>query len=224
MPKSINADSKPEQKEEVISTVRVTGTHQVVTPTDKAVLTIGIREEAKTPKEAYVAGTQKSENLKQILLDLGIEKKHIKTVNFRINPIFDYSLNRPRIDGYEYNNDFIVTVLEIDRLEEVLGAAFDEGMATQLNDIAFTETEQEDARKQALKDAYDNAKEKAEILMQDAEYSEIRIKSIDEVSTNGYIDPFIGGMGMVDEAAKDFVAPGESVSKVQVIVEFEFVK
>jgi len=63
-------------------------------------------------------------------VSLVIKDKDIKTTNYSVNPQYDYTSPQNKIVGYVVNTSLIVTVRELDKINEVIDIATQNGANT----------------------------------------------------------------------------------------------
>jgi uncharacterized protein YggE len=78
----LSQDAKPK--------ISVTGTGDFVAKPDIATLTYNILEDGKTPTEAQEKATKRWNDALAYLKSAGIEEKDVKTVNYSLNPKYEY--------------------------------------------------------------------------------------------------------------------------------------
>lgn len=150
--------------DEEYATITVSGEGKVFIAPDIAEVSFGIQTgreptaaaamaKLKTGMEAIVAAVEKT----------GIEEKDIRTENFWLNPIYDYTERGQVFRGFEANQSLRVKVREIDKASDVLGAATSAG-ANQAGNIQFTVDDPEAKRAEAREKAIEQAQEKAKTL------------------------------------------------------------
>lgn len=135
-----------------------------ITP-DTASVDLGIIvNDAKTVDEASSKINTVNNAIVSALAGLGIEKGDIKTSNYSINPMYDYSrVATGAITGYTGNTTVTVKVRETAKLPQAIEAATKAG-ANQVMGTNYTVDKPESYREQARQKAIDNAKEQAQKL------------------------------------------------------------
>ena len=148
----------------------LSGHAEVKSTPDLAIVDLGTLSQAPTAKAALQANTKNMTALMTMLKAAGIDEKDIMTSNFSVGPRYDYGNNNnqpPKLVGYDVNNTVSVIVHKIDNLGAILDQAVSAG-SNQIAGVSFTienpQTQQDEARKAAVKDAM----HKAELLIQAA--------------------------------------------------------
>lgn len=167
---------------EKTSTFDINGTSEISTIPDQAEVTVGITVNQNTVAAAQNQANQVINNITESVRQLGVESKDIKTVNFNVNPRYDYESDTPTITGYSVDTSVRVKVKELDTINQVIDTATANG-ANQVNGISFTisDEKEEELRKQARKEAIEDAKESAKEL---ADLADMRLGKIVDISEN----------------------------------------
>lgn len=149
-------------------TVTVSATGTVTATPDEASISTGVTSEAKTAREAMSANNDAMGRVITELKSAGIDPKDIQTTQFNVQPVYVYPKEGnapPTVTGYRVSNMVSVRVRDLDKLGAVLDQLVTAG-ANQMNGIAFNvskaETLKDDARKDAMVNAYRRAKLLAE--------------------------------------------------------------
>lgn len=154
--------AKTEVSNENVITVRGEGTIKV--KPDIAYITMGVRTENKDAKIAQTNNAEKMDSVIAALKNMGIEEKDIQTSNYSIYPQYDYeSKNGEKIIGYTVNNSVKITVRDILKVGSVFDIGIEQG-ANVSNGIQFSVSNTEKYYHEALKQAVNNAKGKADAL------------------------------------------------------------
>jgi len=198
------------------STIMVQGTGKVQAKPDTAKITISIRETAKTAKDAQTAVSKKWDDAKVKLLALGVEEKNIKNTSYTTYPKYSYTQSmctngycpagKQVLDGYEVSQTVEIKSKNVDdtgKLLEALAAAGVvevSGPEMVIDDIDAIKSE---ARKMAIDDAKEKAKELAKQL--NIDLGDIIYFNDDSASVNiPYADY---GMSVKNMSARAEMAP-----------------
>lgn len=161
----------------------VIGTGKVSVIPDTGEISLGVTSTKNTVKPAQTEVNQKINDITAALKKLGVDVKDIKTENYSVYPQYDYSAGRSRISGYQVTTSVVVTVRDLDKINEVIDSATGLG-ANQIGGINFTVADdrkkelENSARELAVKDA----KTKAENLASSAGIRLGKILNIQESS------------------------------------------
>jgi uncharacterized protein len=197
-----------------ISTVKdslftVEGSGEVTAVPETALLNLGVNKQASSVEQAQ---TQVNEVVNQITTEmkaLGVEEKNIKTVNYSVNPNYDYTGGTQKINGYMVNADVQVKIKPVDKANQAIDAATKAG-ATNVGNVQFVldDEKRTELEEQARKEAIEKAKAKAESIARASGIRLGRIVDVQENGTSGNQPP----MPMRAEFSKDAAgAGGESI-------------
>lgn len=156
-------------------TITVSGDGEVSIVPDIATVTITVRESATTVAQAQEKVEAKVKAAIDSLANLGVEEKDRKTLNYNVNPKYEYVSSggyatNPKIVGYEASQMVEIKVRKTDVAGDVIGAI---GAAniTEISGPTFTvedpEKAQAEAKEIAIKEAREKAKETAKALGMD---------------------------------------------------------
>jgi len=157
-----NAQATPT---ETPRTINVTGNGKAYLTPDIAYINIGVHTENKDAAEAVGSNNTQSQKVADALKKFNIDPKDIQTTNFSIYPQQQVDPNG-KVTGVTYmvDNTVFVTLRDISKIGEVIGAAVDAG-ANSINSIQFDAADRSkalsEARKAAVADALAQAKELA---------------------------------------------------------------
>lgn len=165
--------------------ITVNGNGVVLVPADTAVITLGVTEQAKDVLEAQNAVNTKIDAVRAALIESGIEAEDINTDRIRIYAQYDYSSNIERIVGYNASSYLAIRTLDMQAVGTIIDVSFTAGANT-LNDIAFSASDNEEAKAQALKDAVKNALNKATLIAEAAGLTVTNIQAISESNSYSY--------------------------------------
>jgi hypothetical protein len=161
-PRTASAQTSPT---ETPRTLNVTGNGKAFLAPDIAYINIGVHTEDNNAAEAVGSNTTRSQKVADALKKFNIDPKDIQTTNFSIFPQQQYDPNG-KLTGITYvvDNTVFVTLRDISKLGDVIGAAVDAG-ANSINSIQYdaadSSTALSEARKAAVADALAQAKELA---------------------------------------------------------------
>src|SRR3972149_2755822 len=154
------------------SILSVSGTGVVSVKPDRAVIQMAILKEAPTAEKASAQNADSFNVLLKALLDEGIPRDNIETVQYTIYPNYDYNAKIPYILGYRAYHVISVTVVptQVADLGKLTGKIIDIAVAAgvnQINSIQFTVSDDKikDLRNDALKEAVLDARKKADVMV-----------------------------------------------------------
>ena len=171
-----------------VASISFSGSGEVFAAPDIARVSITVREEASTVKEAQAKATAKEKAVLEYLAAQSIEKKDIKTESYNSYPKYDYGApcyggycprQEQKIVGYEVSENISVKVRDLTKAGEIVG-----GMGTlgnlEINGPEFSIENEDNLKAEARKMAIDEAKAKAETLADDLGVRLVRVISFSE--------------------------------------------
>ncbi|MGI6374139.1 MAG: SIMPL domain-containing protein [Patescibacteria group bacterium] len=162
----------------------VSGSGTVYAQADIANIEIGLRTATKkTALEAVTDNTKKMNEIIAAVGELGVEKKDIKTANYNLNPVYNYTQARGQeLIGYEVYQNISLKIRDLDKIGEVIAKTTEQG-ANQVGNISFTIDDEYELKNQARELAINKAQEKAELI---AAQSGMKLGRIKDVVENYY--------------------------------------
>ena len=205
----------------------VSATGKIYAKPDIANLTIGFQTETK--KTAALAVAENSDKMNKIIAALkvlGIEEKDLKTTNYTLNPIYNWTQNKGQeLQGYQVGQNVTIKVRDLDKIGKAIASTAEQG-ANQVGNISFTIDDEEELRTEARKQAINQAKEKALAIVLE---SGIKLGKIVNVYENQIYYPMpmadksdmAYGMGGGNEISAPGIEAGENEVRVEVSVVYE---
>lgn len=147
-------------------TVTVGGRRKVDVEPDLAIVSLGVRSRAATAEEASDELAARARSVIAALEGLGFTDEEIDTVDIQLDR---RCISRCRSKDVEPVIGFVgsagvrVTTAAIDRVGEVIDTGIEAG-ATSIRNVAFDVGDKSEAEKEALRQAFQFAREKAEVL------------------------------------------------------------
>jgi uncharacterized protein len=192
---------------------------------DEVTVYLGVTQSAQTVEEAQNQVNSAANEIINELKDLGIAEEDIKTTNYSVNPNVEVQPLLPRPtnqNGYTVTQNLEVKIKEAERANEVVDAATALG-ANLVGGVTFTFSDelQERLEKDALKQAVEDAKKKAQNL---ANISGIRLGKIINVVSSSNDQPFLslGAEQRTDQPdTSTNITPGENTVRVGVTLYYE---
>lgn len=162
----------------------VVGSGTVYAKADIANITIGLKTETKkTAAEATKDSTDKMNDIVSAVKDLGVEEKDIKTTNYHLNPVYNWTeKNGQQLIGYEVSQNVTLKVRNLESIGDIIAGTTEKG-ANQIGGINFTIDDEYELRNEARGLAIEKAKEKAQMI---ADESGMELGKIKSVYENGY--------------------------------------
>ncbi len=223
----VQADTTAGKDDTPVLLVGATGTATVAP--DQARISLAVTSIDKNLAAAQNMNNQTTENVISALLQNGIEKKSIKTLNYRVYPQYNYNnepVNNdpPQITGYRINNEIAVVVNNLDNVGKVLDAAVKAG-ANNVNYINFEKADISLQENEALTKAVLRARSKAEAIAAAAGMSLGRVIKISESGVNTIFPPeiymdekAIAGRGAASQVP---ISPGDMEVTASIYITYE---
>ena len=166
-------------------TITVNGSGETLVTADTAVVSVGVSVRKKDALEAQSAANEVIASIRAALAGAGLKEEDISTGYINLYAVYDYSKDVEEIVAYSANSSLAIKVTDMGRVGEVIDLAFGAGANT-LDGVSFSVADDTEARKESLKAAVEDAKEKASILAEAAGLGEIEILKIEEGSVFSY--------------------------------------
>lgn len=174
--------------------MQITGHGEIMAAPDTAYVTSGVTSQGATAKDALDANTRDMAALIGTLKAAGIDSADIQTSGFGVNPNYVYSDQKdangyqlpPRILGYTVTNGVTVHVRDLTKLGAVLDQAVTVGANT-ISGITFAVEDPSELYNEARKEAFADAKGKADLYAQAAGVELASLSLISE--QQGYNQP-----------------------------------
>lgn len=162
------------------SIISVDGSGVVYGTPDTATLSIGVTTSSKDSTEAQNSNASKSSAVQNAIKALGISEKDITTRNYSFRPTYTRdNSGKSKLSGYEVNNSISVKIKDLSKTGTVIDTALNNG-ATRVNSLDFSISNTKNLRKQALSQAVEDARDKAEIIASGLGKHIIGVKNVTE--------------------------------------------
>lgn len=210
-------------------TMQMTGHGEITAAPDTAFVTSGVTSQGTTAREALDANTKDMTALIAALKDAGVEAKDIQTSGFTVQPNYVYSDARdpngyqlpPKIVGYTVTNMVTVHVRNLTNLGTMLDREVTVGANT-INGITFAVDDPSRLYNQARKQAFADARSKADLY---AEAAGVELGALQIISENtGYTQPpqpYLAKAMAADSAAQVPVEAGQLTFTIDVNVSWD---
>ena len=212
------------QQTSVPNLITASGTAESKMTPDMATIRIGVETQAKTAKEAQAGTNALAQKLLAAALKVVPDKKAFQTSDLSLNPEIVYSnvngVPTQKITGYRARNILTVRLDDVAKVGPLVDAVTDAG-ATNVDSIAFGLKDEKPARRQALMDAVQDARDKAEAMAAGLGLKIFGVASIDE-GGGPIVRPYMQTMLAERREPSAPVMPGEVSVGVSVTVRFLF--
>jgi len=207
----------------------VTGSGTVYAKADIANIEVGLKTGAKkTASEATLDSTNKMNDIINELKKLSIDEKDIKTTNYNLSPVYNYTKDRGQeLVGYEVIQNVTLKIRDLSKIGDVIAKTTEKG-ANQIGNINFTIDDEFSLKNQARELAIQKAKEKATLIAKQSGMKLGKVKSVSENSdqmppimfsySNAKMDL---GAGVSNESIAPSIQSGQNEIKVEVTLIYE---
>ena len=215
------------QQEETPDSITVSGRVGMEVVPDVAQISIGVSSWASTPAVARQNNAEAINNTLDALTEMGIEEKDIQTSYMNMRSTYSYANGTSTLTGYQMDTTLTIIVREIDRAGEVVDAAVSAG-SNELNGISYLVSNRDEVYNQALTDAIEMARQKAESLATAAGRTLGAVMTVDETS-NAVATVYDyemaslnadSGMMAMEDSYRTTIQPGSTTVEAQVRVVF----
>jgi uncharacterized protein YggE len=196
-------------------TVTANGTATVRTKPDQATLSLGVQTDATTAQEALSQNAQKMNAVFDALKQMGIGDADLATSELGLDPV--WSNDGRTVTGYQARNTVMVTLHDLSKVGPTIDAAVKAG-ANLAGGISFGLSDDNAGVNQALAQAVQNARAKADTMAAAADATVGEVVTIAESSAPGPL-PYMAERAVY--AAADTatpVNPGTVETQVSVTV------
>lgn len=172
-------------------TVSTTGIAEKEIPSDESRISLAVENTNANPSTARENNADKMNTIIRALKQAGLSDENVTTSNFQITPNYDSeNSNYDSIISYTALNKIELKTSANANISKFIDLAVNNG-ANRVENIDFVISEEtlDTINLQLLKDAYRNAKQKAEILASEGNFTITGVKKIDTSTEGGYIPP-----------------------------------
>jgi uncharacterized protein len=168
-------------------TLFVTGSAVTQTKPDKVTVSLGVETTNAKAKAALAANSELMNKIINALKTAGVKENETSTSSFTITPNRDYTIdkNQGKLIGFTVSNSIQIDSSNVNDTSEWVDIAVSSG-ANNVNSIYFSLSDKklDEIKKELLKDAIGNAKEKADVAASALGHKivGIRTASIDQVT------------------------------------------
>lgn len=207
-------------------TFKASGETEIEVVPDEAQVSLGIDLERSTVVAAQNAANEIINSITDALKDLGIDGEDIKTRNYNIRTTYDYDNGNRRVTGYRVNTQIVVKLTDFTKLNQAIDTATGLG-ANQVGGINFSlsEDKQDELRQQARKEAITDAKDNANELARLAGVNLGKVINVTESKTGSAPQPYYARTMALDSAAgpeePTQIEPGTETYRYSVTLSYE---
>jgi uncharacterized protein YggE len=164
-----------------VSSIRVTGDAVVTAKPDRALIDVGVLTQEKQSQNAAAQNTRQLDAIMVALHKLLGADADIKTINYALNPDYQYRPlgGKSSVSSYTALNVVRVTIDDLDKVGAVIDAATQAG-ANHVESVRYTVRDQQALRSQAVREAALKARANADALASALNLKITRIVSVEE--------------------------------------------
>lgn len=152
------------QAQSPVRSLNVIGSAQVFLTPDVAYFSIGVHTENKDAKEAVASNNALAQKVIDALKAAGVDAKDVRTTSFSIYPMDEWAPTGEKLGSkFVVDNSVYVTLRDLTKVGEVLGAAVDAGANT-VSGITFDVEDKTQILAGARAEAIAHARSQAEEL------------------------------------------------------------
>jgi uncharacterized protein YggE len=164
-----------------LSSIRVTGDAVVTAKPDRALIDVGVLTQEKQSQNAASQNAKQLDSVLAALHRLLGADADIKTINFALNPDYQYRPmgGKSAVSSYTALNVVRVTLDELDKVGPVIDAATQAG-ANHVESVRYTVKDQQVLHSQAVREAALKARANADALASALNLRITRVVSVEE--------------------------------------------
>jgi uncharacterized protein YggE len=201
--------------------ISASGTGTAVGEPDVMLLTVGVSAQRDSVAEAREAAATAQTAVIEALKDNGVAEEDIQTVQFSVNPQYNYRNETPEIIGYLVSNVVTAKVHDLDSAGDVVDATTAAGgNDAVIQGISFGIDDPTELQAQAREEAVEKARAQAEQLASNAGATLGKLLSISESSYYPFYERAVpaGAGGAASDAAITPIESGQLEISVTVNV------
>ena len=215
------------QAEDSRRSITTTGNGVVITQNNRAVMYLAVETMSPDAKQAAQDNANIMTKVKHAVIGAGAAPDKIETDNYTMYPVYEYDKGKVKSRKYEVNNRMKVVVEDLTKAGAVMDAAISAG-ANRIENIMFTVRNPGKYKDDALREAAQDARRKADIIAASLGKTVTNIISVTDnsvrVSPRNYMmnAKMAGGNDMAESATTPMEG-GDAKVESSVTVVFEIV-
>ncbi|RXG32462.1 SIMPL domain-containing protein [Leeuwenhoekiella marinoflava] len=215
---AITAMTTMAHAQQIQPTVNVTGEGKVIAVPDEVTIRMGVQTEGKDAKTVKTENDASVDKVLDYLLKMNIPQNQVQTEYVNLNKNYDYNT---KTYSYKASQTISVKLKDLSKYDKVMSGLVSSGINT-INGIEFSSSKMEayeaEARKKAVADAKEKAKEYAGVLGQNIG----KALMIAEQGTSAPQPQPMYKMAMAEmDSTQRTLAPGELTITSKIQVSFE---
>ena len=215
------------QAEDSRRSITTTGNGVVITQNNRAVMYLAVETMSPDAKQAAQDNANIMTKVKHAVIGAGAAPDKIETDNYTMYPVYEYDKGKVKSRKYEVNNRMKVVVEDLTKAGTVMDAAISAG-ANRIENIMFTVKNPGKYKDDALREAAQDARRKADIIAASLGKTVTNIISVTDnsvrVSPRNYMmNARMAGGNDMAESATTPMEGGDAKVESSVTVVFEIV-
>ncbi len=176
-------------------TITLTAEGRVFAKPDIVKLTFSVITQGKSASEVQKENDKRVNDLIDYIKKEGILKEDIKTINYLLDPQYDYSWCKknendsricpPKIEGYQLVQTVEVKIRDFDKINKIVGALTEKG-ANEISGIVFEVEDLENYKNLARIEAIKKIEKRAKLI---SEQTSVKLGKIINISESGIYPP-----------------------------------
>ena len=194
-------------------TVSTTGSADKEIPSDESRISLAVENTNANPNTARENNADEMNTIIRALKQAGLSDENVTTANFQITPNYDSeNSNYDSIISFTALNKIELKTSANANISKFIDLAVNNG-ANRVENIDFVVSEEtlDTINLELLKDAYRNAKQKAEILASEGNFTITGVKKIDTSTEGGYNPPVYFYDNYAGDAAEKMPSPSTHI-------------
>ncbi len=194
-------------------TISTTGSAEKEIPSDESIISLAVENTNANPNTARKNNADKMNTIIDVLRQGGLSNENITTSNFQITPNYDYeNSNYDQIISYTALNKIELKTSASANISKFIDLAVNNG-ANRVENIDFVISKKtlDVNSMELLKEAFRDAKLKAEILATEGNFTIAGVKKIDTSSQGGYTPPVYFYDNYAGDAAEKAASPSTQI-------------
>ena len=179
----------PTQAQNERNTLAVSGTGKETVNPNVGYIELGVETNDKDVKTAQKKNADTMADVVNAVKALGLEDADVQTTRYNIYPRYDYKVTaegeKQEITHYEVQNMIKLRVKDLGNLGKIIDAATEAG-ANQANSVYFDVLDRESVYNNALTNAVEAARQRAEIIAAASNLKIVGVVSINESGSYNY--------------------------------------
>lgn len=193
--------------------ISVTGTSELKANPELISIYISVETLDKSAQTSKDKNAEIYDKIFLELIKLGLDKKNIRTENFNVYEEFDYYPTERKSKGWKTVNNIIVKIADFEKAGSIVDIAVNQGGLVHNINFELTQNTQNKLKTQTLKNAAEDARNKAESIAEGSGSKIVDIASITSQDSTYYPYPiyaYAEGSNIMDaKQASTNISPKE---------------